>query len=166
MLRACFPACFASVLLTCAAGCVPSSTPFVLEAVRGSVVDLETGEPIAGAEVVEWYFGGGPSDGARPVHHARWATSDRDGAFVLAESRASAHMIAGSSYGPKFAFVHADYGLQRQAREIDGRWVLQGDKRRAKQAHQDLQPYCRGERDDAGARRIREVACDATPSRE
>ena len=145
--------------------CSPGASSFVLEAVRGRVVDLESGEPIAGAEVIEWYVGGGMSDGARPVHHARWATSDADGGFVLAESQASVRMWAGKSYGPKFALVHPEYGLQRQARYDDASatWTLEGDKRRLEQALQDLQPYCRGERDDAGARRIREVACEPRP---
>lgn len=146
-------------------GCRPSNGPFVLGEVRGRVLDLETGEPIAGAEVIEWYVGGGPSDGARPVHHARWATTDPEGDFVLTESRASLRMLAGLSYGPRFAMVHPEYGLQRQAREERDHWILEGDRRRVEQAREDLRPYCRGERQDAGAQRIREVACPPIPGR-
>lgn len=54
-----------------ALGCTPGAGAFTLEELRGLVVDSETGDPIAGAEVVEWYVGGGPSDG-------EFATSTRD----------------------------------------------------------------------------------------
>ena len=145
--------------------CAPGRGPFVLEAVHGRVVDLQTGTPVAGAAVVEWYVGGGPSDGARPVRHARWATSRADGSFVLGESRTNACMWIARSYGPKFAFVHPDYGLQRQARQQADEWILSGDRRRIEQARADLRPFCRGELDDAGARHIRSVACKGSNTR-
>lgn len=155
----------AAALLMLAAGCAPNSTPFRLEELRGRVIDSATGAPIVGAQVVEWYVGGGLSDRVRPVHHERWATSDAAGVFVLGEARASATMLAGATYGPKFAFVHPDYGLQRQAREENEGWVLRGDRARVEQARTDLQAHCRAPHDDDAARRIREVACKRTPSR-
>ena len=150
------------------------------------MIDLESREPVAGAEIVEWYVGGGPSDGQRPVHSARWATSRTDGVFVIDAARANLRTRLGQSYGPRLVFVHPEYGLQRQARRAaaDSRfaagddwdgdlWVLEGDKRRVAQARRDLQPYCRGGRedgdrhdyDDPGSRRIREVACPRSPAR-
>ena len=145
--------------LSLAVGCVPALGPLGLPPVSGRVADLQTGQPVAGAEVVEWYVGGGASDGARPVHHARWATTRADGTFLLDESRTSPRMWFSRSYGPKFAFVHPDYGLQRQARQEGEGWLLLGDRRRLEQAQQDLRPFCREEYADAGAQRIREVAC-------
>ena len=99
-----------------------------------------------GFEITDcWYVGAGLGDGVRPVHHARWATSRSDGTFVLEASGTRVSTWLTRSYGPKFAFVHPEYGLQRQAQYEGDVWLLQGDPRRLAQARRDLDPYCRGE---------------------
>ncbi|MEZ4217715.1 MAG: hypothetical protein R3E88_14620 [Myxococcota bacterium] len=160
------PSPFAVALCACAHfACAPGAGGVRLDELRGRAVDLETGAPIAGALVVEWYVGGGVGDGARPVHHARWTTTAADGSFALAAEAADPWTALGASYGPELALVHPDYGLQRQARREGERWRLEGDARRAEAARRDLDPYCRGERDDEGARRIRAFACPPRPER-
>jgi hypothetical protein len=47
-------------------GCVPSLVPCVLDGARGRVVDRDTGEPIAGATVIEWWRGAGRMGGPQP----------------------------------------------------------------------------------------------------
>lgn len=147
-------------LLVACGGCLPSPGPFVLAAVEGRVVDEDSGEPIGGAEVIEWWRGAGTSDVA-PHYHARWATTDAEGRFALPRELApSLRMWLLRTYGPDYSFYHPFYGLEHGARATpDGDLVLRGSTRRAEQRRQNLIPICRGERDDPGARHLAEIAC-------
>ncbi|MEM7411989.1 MAG: carboxypeptidase-like regulatory domain-containing protein [Myxococcota bacterium] len=153
-------------------GCVVDLGPFSLSASEGRVVDADSGAPIAGAEVFEWHRGVGSSDAAQPVYVARWTTTDADGRFTLPQRCApSARMWIWKTYPPDYAFYHPDYGLQRGARqavgaaERDAGWQLLGSRARSEAARRDLAPYCRGEYDDAGARHLAAIACDAEQPR-
>ena len=146
--------------------CVPGPGPFGLEAVSGRVVDLDTGTPLAGAEVIESFRGAGVPGGSQPVYHARWTTSDAEGGFEFPEAVApSARMWLMKTYAPTYLFFHPRYGLQRGRAPESGPVLLRASLARAEQALADLQPYCRGEIDDAGARRLAEVACGERPQR-
>ena len=146
--------------------CVPELGPFRLAEVRGQVVDAESGAPLAGALVIEWHRGAGPGGASQPVYYARWATTDATGEFRLAASAVSSpRMWLLKAYAPDYAFFHPSYGLQRGARKEADRVVLRGFLSRAEQGRADLVPYCRGEHDDAGARRLAEVACEDRPQR-
>ena len=94
-------------------------------------------------------------------------TTDDAGRFALPSGFSpSPRMWMLKTYAPGYAFYHPSYGLQRGAKQEEDQLVLRGSLARAEQAKLDLRPYCRGEIDDAGARRIAELACDpVTPSR-
>lgn len=141
-------------------GCLPSPGPFVLEAVTGRVIDEDSGAPIAGAEVIEWWRGAGASDVA-PHYFARWASTGADGRFALPRRLSpSPRMWFLRTYGPSYSFYHPDYGLEHGARaQAEGGLALRGSTRRAAQRRENLAPICRGERDDPGARHLREIAC-------
>ena len=163
-----------------ACGCVPSLGPFVLESVAGRVVDTDTGLPIAGAEVIEWWRGGGVPGAARPEYHARWTSSGADGVFAFAGGLApSPRMWLLETYGPTFSFYHPRYGLVHAGPGVSERSpgeprpersdpgghepivdvVLRGSLRQASQRLQDLAVWCRGEHEGAGARHLASIAC-------
>jgi hypothetical protein len=150
-----------AVALLCA-GCLPSPGPFVLEAVRGRVTDEDVGAPIAGATVVEWFRGAGSGD-TQPVYHARWTTTDADGVFALPrETSPSLRMWLLRTYDPVYSFYHPDSGLEHGGgRPEQGEVLLRGSRGRAAMRLANLDPICRGERDDAGSRHLAEVACGA-----
>jgi hypothetical protein len=143
------------------AGCVPSLGRCVLEAASGRVVDRDTGEPIAGAEVVEWIRGAGRMGGPQPELHARFATSDAEGRFAFERAFAPGPRLWFSkNYGPSYSFYHPSYGLIHggepgSAAQI----VLRGSLRDSAARLADLPPYCRGEHPGAGARHLAAVAC-------
>lgn len=146
--------------------CVPELGPFRLAEVRGRVVDAHSDAPLAGALVIEWHRGAGPGGASQPVYYARWATADAAGEYRLAASTVSSpRMWLLKAYEPDYAFFHPSYGLQRGGRKQADRVILLGFPERAEQGHADLAPYCRGEHDDAGARRLAEVACEDRPKR-
>ena len=94
-----------------------------LPAVRGRVVDRETGAPIAGAIVVElWREAGWMGEPAR-AESARFATSDAAGRFELAPERG-----APGSNPPVYMFAHRDYGLVHagEVAPVDGAIELRG----------------------------------------
>jgi hypothetical protein len=146
--------------------CVPSAGPFRLAAAHGRVVDAESGAPVAGAEVIEWYRGAGAFAGPQPVYHARWATSDSDGRFAFGATCApSPRMWLLKTYGPDYSVYHPRYGLQHGARREGDSLVLAASLARAEQARADLAPICRGERDDPGARHLAGLACPPSAPR-
>ena len=159
-------AALAAALLLCG-GCLPSPGPFALEAVAGGVVDEDTGAPIAGAEVIQWYRGAGRG-GPRPVYHARWTTSDASGAFALPRAASpSPRMWLLRTYGPTYSFYHPDYGLEHAGEKPpQGEMVLRGSRSRAEMRLANLDPICRGEHDDAGSRHLAEIACEGGRRRE
>ncbi len=149
--------------LLAALACVPGPGAFALDAVRGRVVDRDTGEPIRGAEVIEWYHGAGSMGGPQPVYHARWTRSDAEGRFALERAFAtSPRMWLLETYGPSYSFFHPSYGLIRSGASpgpVQGELELGGSLRDSASRWLDLAPYCHGEPGDAGARHLREVAC-------
>lgn len=149
-----------------AGGCLPSPGPFVLDAVEGVVIDADSGAPLAGAEVIEWYRGAGTSDVA-PHYYARWATTDASGRFVLPRALSpSPRMWLLRTYGPSYSFYHPAYGLEHAGeRPPTGRMVMRGSKQVAAQRLANLDPICRGERDDPGARHLAAIACDRSVGR-
>jgi len=143
------------------AGCLPSPGPFRLEAVDGRVVDLDSGAPVSGAEIVESYRGATLPGASQPVYHARWTTSDADGRFHFAAAMSpSPRMWALETYDPVYVFFHPRYGLQRGRAAENGDVLLRASLARKEQAFADLRPFCRGELDDPGSRRIAEVGCE------
>lgn len=152
--------------LVLGAACVPSFGPFRLPAVEGMVADLESGEPIPGAEVFEWHRGAGLPGASQPVYHVRWTTTDTDGRFAFSEKLApSPRMWALRTYDAKYDFFHPSYGLQRGGKADHGAMTLRGSLTRAAQSLRDVAPYCRGEHDDEGARHLAELACRDSESR-
>jgi hypothetical protein len=148
------------VVALLASACVPSPGPFRLQEVSGRVVDRDTGAPLAGVEVIESFRGAGAPGATQPVYHARWTTSDADGGFHFPDAVApSARMWVLKTYAPTYLYFHPLYGLQRGGAPEQGSLLLRASLARAEQALADLQPYCRGEIDDPGARRLAEVAC-------
>ena len=140
--------------------CSSGSDAFRLPAISGRVVDDTSGEGIAGAEVIEWFRGrSGGADTLRNVVHARWTTTAADGSFSFPAASSKAKGWSRASYGPSYSFYHPSYGLVRGGGPVDGRVRLQGSLARAELALADLAPYCSGELQDAGARRLAEVAC-------
>ena len=146
--------------------CAPGGGSLQLPAIDGRVVDDRSGAGIAGAEVIEWFKGSAGGADVQPVVHARWTTTDARGEFRFAAGKASSGFRLGRVYGPTYSFYHPDYGLVRGGGPRDGRVVLQGSLARAELAKAELRPYCSGELDDPGSRRIAEVACPPrTPRR-
>lgn len=141
-------------------GCVPGLGPFRLPEVQGQVLEAGSQAPVVGALVLEWHRGAGPGGASQPVYHARWTTTDVDGAFHLpAAASPSPRMWLLKTYAPSYAFFHPDFGLQRGAGSRGEPLVMRASRERAEQGFADLRPYCNGEIDDAGARRLAEVAC-------
>ena len=155
-----------AALCVALAGCVPSPGPFVLDAVEGRVVDEDSGAPIAGAEVIEWWRGAG-TGGPAPHHHARWTRTGADGRFELPRECAPGRMWLLRSYGPSYSFYHPEYGLEHaRLRETPDGALMSGSKHRARERLANLDPICRGERDDPGARHLANIACpDDAPRR-
>lgn len=148
--------------------CAPSLGPFVLEAVRGRVVDENTAEPIRGATVIQWYRGAGTGGGPQPSYHARFATTDREGRFAFERAVApSPRMWLLETYGPGYGFYHPSYGLetatpQRVDRSGGGPAELRlgGSLRRAHLRLDALSAWCAGRHaEDAASEHLREIAC-------
>jgi hypothetical protein len=96
-----------------------------LAAVRGRVVDRDTGAPIAGAIVVElWREAGWMGEPAR-AERARFATSDAAGRFELAPEGGD---LFGGDPPPVYVFAHRDYGLVHagEVDPVDGAIELRG----------------------------------------
>ncbi len=174
-------ALLAAAAALAACGCVPSPGPFVLDAVAGRVVDRDTGAPIAGAEVVQWWRGAGVPGASQPEYHARWTSSDDRGAFAFPRRVApSARMWLLRTYGPTFSFYHPRYGLvhagpgvsvpastgdagSREGAPARSAIVaLRGSLDEAPQRLDDLAAWCRAGHAGAGARHLSAIACPAT----
>jgi hypothetical protein len=143
------------------AGCVPSLGPCVLEEASGRVVDRDTGEPIAGATVIERWRGAGRMGGPQPDVHARVAKSDAEGRFVFVRSGArNPRLWFTKTYGPTYDFYHPSYGLEPGGEARPGEeLVLRGSLRDSAARLAELPPYCLGRREGALARRLVEAAC-------
>ena len=110
---------------------------------------------------MQWHRGAGVPGSTQPVYHARWATTDARGHFALPSAIApSPRMWFLRTYPPSYSVFHPDYGLQH-ARAREGPLRIELSSEIAESALRDVAPYCRGEHDDAGSRRIAEVACCA-----
>lgn len=141
-------------------GCVPGLGPFVLSEARGRVLDRDSGEPIPGAEVLQWYRGAGRLGGPPPVYAARWSHTDADGRFEFPRQLAwSVRMWLFRTYGPTYSFFHPSYGLVHGG-GAGGDVELRGSLRDSAQRLADLDPLCGGETRDAGSRRLAAVGCD------
>lgn len=150
------------LLTACLLGCVPSLGPFVLDAAEGRVRDRDTGEPLRDAEVIEWYRGAGRMGGPQPELYARFARSDAGGRFAFPRQTAwSARLWLLKSYGPAYSFYHPSYGLEHGARRspASDELLLEGSLRDSAARLEALAPWCRGEHEGRGARRIAELAC-------
>jgi hypothetical protein len=116
------------------AACVPGPGACRLPALHGRVVDADTGDPIAGATVIEWWRGAGVAGGPQPTRHLRFAVSDADGRFSFPAAPApSVRLWALRAYAPSHGFVHPDYGLVRgpEQRDAEGALVLRGSRAEA-----------------------------------
>ncbi len=141
-------------------GCVPSPGPVLLAAVDGQLVDRESREPIAGAQVFQVYRGAGAPGADPSVYTTRWTQTDARGRFIfVSEIAPSARMWILKTYGPRYDFYHSEYGLVRGPSTEEAKVMLEGSLAQAEQRHMDLQVFCSSTADDPGSRRLREVAC-------
>ena len=143
------------------AACVPGPRTCRLPAVRGRVVDADTGAPIAAATVIEWWRGAGVGGGPQPTYHTRFAVSDDRGRFAFPDERAPGpRMWALRVYEPAYGFVHPDYGFVRgpQGRDAEGALVLSGSLGETAARRLDLETLCttppREDRERALAARV------------
>ena len=114
-----------AVAWACLAAFALGAAACELPAVRGRVVDRETGAPIAGAIVVElWREAGFLGEPAR-AESARYGTSDAAGRFELAPGRGA---LFGGDPPPVYVFAHRDYGLVHagEVNAVDGAIELRG----------------------------------------
>lgn len=142
-------------------GCVPSLGPIRLAAVDGRLVDRDSREPIAGAQIFQVYRGAG-APGADPrVYGSRWTQTDARGHFVFgSEISPSARMWFLKTYGPRYDFYHPQYGLVRGPTTEAAEVVLEGSLDQAEQRLMDLQVFCHSSTaDDPASRRLRGIAC-------
>jgi hypothetical protein len=155
-----------ALLLLALAGCVPSLGPFRLAEIKGQLVDRDSREPIAGAEIFQVYRGGGVPGAEARVYHSRWTRSDGQGRFLFASAVApSVRMWLLATYGPRYDFYHPAYGLVRGPSTAASHLTLQGSLDQAEQRRMDLQVFCNSVADDAGSRHLREIACPRNESR-
>jgi hypothetical protein len=149
------------------AACVPGAGALVLGAAEGRVVDRESGAPIEGATVIEWWRGAGRGGGPQPTYHARFATSDAGGRFAFPRALApSPRMWLLRSYGPSYGFFHGDYGLVRGGEPAEGEpLVLRGSRAEAELRRADLAPVCAPRPRERWERELARVACPARPRR-
>ena len=147
--------------------CVPGPGVLVLRAAEGRVVDRESGAPIAGATVIEWWRGAGRGGGPQPTYHARFATSDPGGRFAFPRALArSPRMWLLRTYGPSYGFYHPDYGLVRGGEPSVGAPVaLTGSRAEAELRRADLAPVCAPHPRERWQRELARVACPARPRR-
>lgn len=127
------------------AACVPGPGTCRLPALRGRVVDADTGAPIAAATVIEWWHGAGVGGGPQPTYHARLAVSDAAGRFAFPEESApGARLWLLRVYEPSYGFVHPDYGFVRGAlHEGEGGVpLLTGSRADAAARQMDLEVLC------------------------
>ena len=149
-----------AVALLILGGCAPGLGPFVLPSVEGRLIDRDSREPIAGAEIVQVYRGAGTGGAEQPVVLSRWTRTDPEGSFFFAsEATSSPRMWFLKTYGPRYDFYHSAYGLVRGPSTDASRVLLQGSLDQAEQRRMDLQVFCSSKADDPGSRHLRSVAC-------
>jgi hypothetical protein len=147
-------------------GCVPSPGPVRLAAVEGRLIDQESREPIAGAQIFQVYRGGGAPGTDPRAYYSRWTQTDARGRFVfVSEIAPSARMWLLKTYGPRYDFYHPEYGLVRGPTTDEAEVVLEGSLDQAEQRRMDLQVFCSSTDDDPGSRRLREIACPRPEAR-
>jgi len=163
LVRSTWLAALAGMLLAC----VPGPGPFVLPAAEGRVIERESGAPIAGATVIEWWHGAGRGGGPQPTYHARFATSDASGRFGFPRALApSPRMWLLRTYGPSYGFFHPDYGLVRTGEPPPGQTpVLRGSRQEAELRRADLAPVCAPRPDERWQRELAPIACPPRPRR-
>jgi len=160
-----------AVLLGLAA-CVPGPGACRLPALRGQLVDADTGAPIAGATVIEWWRGAGVAGGPQPTRHVRFAVSDGEGRFAFPAATApSVRLWVLRAYEPAHGFVHPDYGLVRgpERRDADGDLLLRGSLSEASARRGDLEVLCTTATRDDWERELARRVCPARrapPARE
>jgi hypothetical protein len=139
----------------------------VMAPAAGRVLDRESGAPIAGAEVIEWWRGAGRGGGPQPTYHARFARSDADGRFAFGRGLApSPRMWLSKVYGPSYGFYHADYGLVRAGEPgPDAELLLRGSRAEAELRRADLASVCRPRPREGWERELARVACPPRPAR-
>jgi hypothetical protein len=139
----------------------------VMRAAEGRVLDRESGEPIAGATVIEWWRGAGRG-GPQPTYHARFARSDGDGRFGFPRAVApSPRMWLLRTYGPSYGFFHSDYGLVRGGEPAAGEAVvLSGSRSEAELRRRDLAPVCAPNPREQWERELAREACPPRPRRD
>lgn len=144
------------------AACVPGPGACRLPPTHGRVVDSESGAPIAGATVFEWWRGAGVGGGPQPTRHLRFATSDEAGRFAFPEAPPpGARMWVSRVYEPSYGFFHPDYGLVRgpAARDAGGALSLSGSRRDAPARLGDLARLCESRPRDGGERELAARLC-------
>ena len=154
-----------AVALLALAGCVPGCGAFVLPTVEGRLVDRDSREPIAGAEIVQVYRGAGTGGAEQPVVLSRWAQTDPEGSFFFASETSNPRMWYLKTYGPRYDFYHPTYGLVRGPSTDASRVLLEGSLDQAEQRRMDLQVFCSSKADDPGSRHLRSVACPQRAAR-
>jgi hypothetical protein len=150
------------------AACVPGPGACRMPALHGRVVDAETGAPIAGATVVEWWRGAGVAGGPQPTRHARFAVTDAQGRFSFPAAIApSARMWALRVYQPSHGFAHPDYGLVRspEQRGAEGELLLRGSRADAPARRADLDVLCSTPAREEWERALAQRVCPARPAR-
>jgi hypothetical protein len=150
------------------AACVPGPGVLVMSAREGRVVDRETGAPIAGATVIEWWRGAGRGGGPQPTYHARFTESDADGRFGFPRAVApSPRMWLLRTYGPSYGFFHPGYGLVRGGEAAPGDAIaLSGSREEAELRRADLAPVCAPAPRERWQRELARIACPPRPQRD
>jgi hypothetical protein len=156
-----------ALLAAALAACVPGPGALVLRAAEGRVLDRESGAPVEGATVIEWWRGAGRGGGPQPTYHARFATSDAGGRFAFPRALApSPRMWLLRTYGPSYGFFHPRYGLVRGGEAARGEPVLlRGSLAEAELRHADLGPVCAPRPRERWERELARVACPARDRR-
>ncbi len=155
----------AGVLVLLVPSCAPALGPFALAAAEGVAVDRETGEPIRGAWVVQWYLGASVPGAARPERAARFARTEADGAFRFEAETAGPSLWLRRADGPSYSLYHPSYGVVHTRIEPPGRPLrLEASLRDSALRLADLQPFCSGAREGEGAARLAGLACGEAAS--
>ena len=149
-----------AVALLAVSGCALGLGPFVLPSVEGRLIDQQSQEPIADAEILQVYRGSGTGGAEPPVVLSRWARTDREGSFSFPSKIISSPRVWFlETYGPRYDFYHPAYGLVRGPSTDAPRVFLQGSLAQAEQRRMDLQVFCSSKADDAGSRHLKTIAC-------
>lgn len=133
-----------------------------LPAVRGRVVDRESGAGVAGAIVIEqWREAGWMGEPARVVR-ARTASTDVGGRFSIPSARTAAlDGPIGGDHAPVYVFVHPEYGLVHagEVAPANGEIRLEGSRGEAA-ARQALVALCETVAREPWERDLASRVCD------